>query len=340
MKPKAILLLSNAGWAARTLTGVYNPRQRARLEPLVDLHPDCIYGEDLSQPEVLAVTRTAEIVMSGWGMPVLTAEQIEAVFPKVRALFYAAGTVQAFARPFLARGVTIVSSWAANAIPVSEFAMAQILLATKRTLPLTRRLRNGSPERWRREVGPGNYETTVALISLGMIGRRVAELLKPFDLNVVAYEPFAKPGMEADLKLRLVSLEECFRESEVVSLHAPNLPVTQKMIQRRHFESMREGATFINTARGGPVDQEAMLEVLAARPDLTAIIDVTDPVEPPAANSPYYTLENVFLTPHIAGATGNEVGRLAEYAIDELESYLAGRPLRYAVDEAMLATMA
>lgn len=341
MKPKAILLSSPAEHTAKLLDRVYAPAQRARLEALVDLHPQVIHLADLARPEVAAACREAELVFSTWGMPKVTEEQLAASFPKLRATFYAAGTVQGFARPLLKKGITVVSAWAANAVPVSEFTLAQILLATKYALRNARNLHKAGPERWRAEPqGPGNYRTTVSLISLGMIGRLVAGHLKHFDLDVIAYEPFAKPGVAEELGVKLVSLDECFSQADVVSLHAPNLPQTQKMIKRQHFELMRPSATFINTARGGPVDQDAMLDVLQSRPDLTAVIDVTDPTEPPPAGSRYYSLPNLFLTPHIAGSQGREVARMADYVLDEAERFLRNEPLKYAVSEAMLETMA
>jgi phosphoglycerate dehydrogenase-like enzyme len=340
MKPTSIFLLNKPDWAPQILPRVYAPKQRARLEALVDLHPDCLFPAHLDDPACKSLLESTEFIFSTWGMPSLTPEQW-AKFPKLRAVFYAAGTVQAFARPLLARDVTVVSAWAANALPVAEFAVAQILLATKSVLRYTRNLRNAGPEQWKRNEPYGAYGTTVALISLGMIGRRVAELLKPFDLDIIAYEPFAKPGVAESLGVRLVpTLEDCFTQAQVVSLHAPNLPATKQMVKEHHFASMRPNATFINTARAQIIDQDALLDTLQARPDLTAVIDVTDPVEPPPAGSRYYTLPNVFLTPHIAGSVGNEVARLADYVIDEADRFMRRQPLKYAVSEAMLETMA
>lgn len=340
MKRKAIFLISTPEWGKSILPRVYPEDLRRRITAAYDLHPEVIHKDDLARPEVADITRSVEVIFSTWGMPAVPGGEIDRLFPRLGAVFYAAGTVQSFARPFLHRSIKVVSSWAANAVPVSEFTLAQILLATKNTQRLTRHLHNAGPEAWIRDDGPGNYTTTVALISLGMIGARVARLLKPFDLNVIAYEPFPKPGMTEELGVTLATLEECFATADVVSLHAPNLPSTRQMIRREHFAAMPRNGTFINTARGGPVDQEAMLDVLAARPDLTAIIDVTDPTEPPPAGSRYYSLPNVYLTPHIAGAGGREVARLGLYAVEEAERFARGEPLRYGVTEPMLATMA
>ncbi len=130
--------------------------------------------------------------------------------------------------------------------------------------------------------------------------------------------------------VELVSLDEACARADVVSLHTPWLKETEKMITGAHFRAMKQGATFLNTARGAVVDEPAMVEVLTERPDLFAVLDVTHP-EPPAPDSPLYTLPNVILTPHIAGSMHNECRRMGQYAVDECRRYLAGEPLRWQV---------
>jgi phosphoglycerate dehydrogenase-like enzyme len=137
----------------------------------------------------------------------------------------------------------------------------------------------------------------------------------------------------------MVSLEELFRESDVVSLHAPHTDETDGMITGEHIASMKRGATFINTARGGIVREEEMLEVLRKRPDLTAVLDVTEP-EPAAADSPVFALPNVVLTPHIAGSLGLECRRMGRYMVDELRRYLNGEPLRWQVTRELVEKIA
>lgn len=339
MKPKALFINKLDAWASTVFPRVWTDSRRKQLREMVDLHEEILRPSDLSKPEVRDRLRETEIVFSTWGMPLLTSEQLDAM-PNLRAVFYAAGTVKSFAPPLLARGITVASAWVANAVPVAEFSAAQIILALKQAQRITRRLHNGGPAAWAEDHAiVGAYGSTVALISLGQIGIRVARLVKNFDVKIIAYEPYAKPEVK-ELGIELVSLEECFKRADVVSLHAPNLPSTKKMIKREHLASMKPHATFINTARAAIVDQEAMLEVLASRPDINAVIDVTDPTEPPPQGSPYYTLPNLFLTCHIAGSVGNEVQRMADYMIEECGRFLKGEKLRYAVTESMLDTMA
>ena len=156
-------------------------------------------------------------------------------------------------------------------------------------------------------------------------------MLKNFNLNVIMIP--SRP------EWRTVSLEEAFKTAFVISNHLPNRDDNIGVINRTHFESMRYGATFINTGRGAQVVEAELVEILRQRPDLTALLDVTDP-EPPEEGHAFYSLPNCILTPHIAGSMGNETHRMAEYMAEEWERYTKGQPTRYEVTEAMLATMA
>jgi len=156
---------------------------------------------------------------------------------------------------------------------------------------------------------------------------------------VVAYDPYISPEEAARLRVKLVSLDEVFALSDVVSCHTPVLKETEKMIQRRHFELMKPGSTFINTARGAVVDEEGMVQVLKKRADLFAVLDVTEPL-PPSGESPLYSMPNVMLTPHIAGCLGPECRRMGKLMVDELDRYLSGKALRYEIDQKRFQTMA
>ena len=172
-----------------------------------------------------------------------------------------------------------------------------------------------------------------------MIGRLVRERLRPFDLKVLAYDPFIKPEDAAALGVTLVPLDVLFRKCDVVSLHTPWLKETEGLITGALLASMKPGATFINTARGAVVREAEMVEVLQQRPDLSAVLDVTDP-EPPVANSPLYTLPNVLLTPHIAGSMARECRRMGRYMVEELDRFLTGRPLAWKIDKTKAALLA
>ncbi len=314
---------------------VYKQGRREQVAAATELYPHIVTGADFVTH--VSHLQDLEVIFSTWGMPPLTEGQI-AQLPRLRAVFYAAGSVQGFARAFLERNVLVVSAWAANAVPVAEFTLAQILLAGKGYFANTREY--VSPEsRSTAYLGPGNFGETVALLGCGQIGRAVIALLQPFHLRVVVFDPFLTPDAAQEMGVVKVSLEEAFAQGMVVSNHLANLPETAGLLRGAHFAQMRLHATFINTGRGQTVAEEEMCAVLNARPDLTALLDVTHP-EPPAADSALYALPNVQLTTHIAGSVGDEVVRMADYMLSEFRAWEQGEELRYAVTREMLSTMA
>jgi phosphoglycerate dehydrogenase-like enzyme len=275
-----------------------------------------------------------EIIFSTWGMPALTEAQIAAM-PKLKAVFYAAGSVQNFARPFLKSGVKVFSAWAANAVPVAEFSLACILFGLKQAYPC---IRDNIIEGRNFDRSPilGCYDTTVGLISLGMIGRKVAEFLRNFQVKTVAYDPFVRNEIFKEYNIQKVELNELFSISDVVSLHTPNLESTKGMITGDHFRMMKKRSTFINTARGAVIKQDEMIEALRERPDISAHLDVVTK----GAEDELINLPNAYLTPHIAGSMGNECWRMADFMIEEFKLFQNNKLTKYEVSEEMLKTMA
>ncbi len=331
MKPTAIYLCQNKG----SLANVYAKETQAALPC-----PPHVYTKEalLEAPAEFSEVR---YVFSTWGMPHMTKEEIKAALPSLEAVFYGAGSVQGFARDFLELGIDVYSAWGANAVPVAEYTVAQILLAMKGYFAMSGARSRAERDQKAKLYGcfPGNYGDTVGIIGAGMIGKRVIELLRPFHLNTVVFDPFL-PDEEAErLGTRKVSLEELFTVSTVVSNHLANNAQTQGMLRGVHFSSMRPYSTFLNTGRGVQVAEEELTAVLQSRPDLYAVLDVTYP-EPPVEGHPFYSLPNCILTPHIAGSLGKEVHRMAEYMRDAYLDRLAGRPSDCRVTLAMLETMA
>ena len=278
-----------------------------------------------------------ELIFATWGMPMLSSAQLDKL-PNLKAIFYAAGSVQNFARPFLKHGIIICSAWAANGVPVAEWTMAQILLANKGYWPNMRacgqpQTRNLAPH------GRGNFGATIAILGAGQIGRKVIELLQPFELKIIVFDPFLSASDAEILGVEIVDLDAAFARGQVVSNHLANLPATQAMLRGHHFAQLPTNATFINTGRGATVCENEMIEILRARPDVTALLDVTDP-EPPLPDSPLYELSNVYLSSHLAGSIGDETVRMADYMIAEWQRWQRGQDLHYQVTLPMLETMA
>lgn len=327
-------LCGNEAWQ---LDRVYARGRRAELESAADLLPGYVSAAEFGR--LAPLLGETEVLFSTWGMDEEFARSLAAL-PNLKAFFYAAGSVRHFARPLLDRNITLVSAWAANAVPVAQFTLAQILLSLKGYFRNAREAKlPGNRGRALITEAPGVFDETVALLGCGMVGRRVADLLRPFGLDVAVYDPFLSDGTAAELGVRKVRLEEAFASAMVVSNHLADLPPTRGLLGRVQFAALRPGATFINTGRGATVSEPELAEVLRARPDLTALLDVTDP-EPPAADSIWYALENAHLSGHIAGSNGNEVVRMADYCLEEFRAWRDGRPLRYRVTAGMLENMA
>ena len=281
-----------------------------------------------------------EILLTGWGAPRIDAAVLDRA-PRLRAVVHAAGTVKLHVdAECWRRGIVVTSAAAANAVPVAEYTLAMILLANKRVFRLRERYRElRRARRWARELpGLGNYRRTVGIVGASQVGRRVLELLRPFDLERLVHDPFLDASGAAALGARLVGLDELIAASDVVSLHAPALLETHHLMDARRLALLRDGATLINTARGWLVDQAALERELASG-RIDAVIDTTDPEVLPA-DSALYDLPNVFLTPHVAGAMGPETQRLAALAIDEIERLARGEAPRHAIRAEDLAHLA
>ncbi len=330
LRPHALLLPD------RPLYGqVYGPAERAEIAARTQLAAVALTGATWQEyPDVCAQT---EIIFSSWGMPVMNASFL-ASFPRLKAVFYAAGSVKEFVTPeSWERDIVVCSAAVANAIPVAEFTVAQIVLSAKGVFRAQRQVRSDRDFSLRERTPPrGLYGLTVGLISLGTIGRLVVERLRPYPVRILAYDPCVDDTEAEALGVTRTSLETLFSQADVVSCHAPLIPVTRHLLRTAHFAAMKRDATFINTARGAVVDEAGLIHVLQERPDLSALLDVADP-EPPAATSPLYTLPNVFLTPHIAGSVGTECRRLGAAMVDEFIRYQSGLPLETRVDRERLS---
>ncbi|MEH1127982.1 hydroxyacid dehydrogenase [Micromonospora sp. CPCC 206061] len=302
-----------------------------RLHSLVAVAPDLVLDDFDASAAGTAALADAEILITGWECPPITAAVLDAA-PRLAAVVHTGGSVKAHVTEACwARGVVVSSAAAANALPVAEYTIAAVILAAKgaRALETAYRARRGGIDALTEYPGIGGYRRTVGVVGASRIGRRVIELLRPFDFEVSLYDPLVDTDEARRLGVRLVDLPDLLRGNDIVTLHAPSLPSTRHMIDRAGLASMRDGATLINTARGALVDQDALVrELVTGR--LHAVIDVTDPEVPPA-DSPLYDLPNAVLTPHIAGALGNELHRLGACAVDEIGRYVAGLPFAHGV---------
>ncbi|MFS8045167.1 hydroxyacid dehydrogenase [Rhizobium sp. BR 314] len=294
--------------------------------------------DDERATKLLAET---EILITGWGAPTIEVAAL-ARAPRLKLVVHAAGTVKGLlGESLFDRGILVSHAAQANALPVAEFTLAAIIFAGKKVFQFRDFYvadRNRARTLAMQADAIGNYRRTVGIIGASRIGRRVIELLSPFNYRVLLYDPMVSDAEAAQMGVEKTELDGLMASADIVSLHAPSLPATRHMIDAYRLSLMKQGATFINTARGALVDETALIAILQTG-RIDAIIDVTDP-EIPEAASAFYDLPNVFLTPHIAGAVGLERTRLGEMAVDEAIRFIEGKPLLYEIRREDMARMA
>jgi phosphoglycerate dehydrogenase-like enzyme len=308
----------------------FGSHEWARLNAVTDIIPGFPHT-DFDTADGAKALAEADILLAAWGTPSLTRERLSRA-PRLKMLAYAASSVRmvAPAEFWETSDILVTTAASAMAVPVAEFTYAAIIMCGKDVFRLRdeHRAERGTgvfgSRRGKSLAHLGNHARKVGIVGASRIGRLVMEMLARGKFEIAVYDPFLSAEEAASLGARKTELDELLAWSDVVSLHAPILPETHHMIGARELALMADHAIFINTARGWLVDHEALLaEALSGR--LRILIDTPEP-EPLPTESPFYDLPNVVLTPHIAGALGNELRTLSDLAITEIERFVAGLP--------------
>lgn len=310
---------------------VYGSERRQRLGEVSNLLTERLGSNDIHSDN--KQLEGVEVIFSTWGMPNLSEDQLD-LLPNLKAVFYAAGSVNAFSENLFRRNIRIFSAVEANAIPVAEFCLAQIILSLKGAYRNSMIAKQGSWSLPGMPIGKGIYGETVALLGIGSISKYLIQLLRPLNVKIIAVSNYLASRPEEVIRLginRLVSIEEAFSEAYVISNHLPDKEDNRQILQKLHFESMREGATFINTGRGAQVNEADLVSTLSEREDITALLDVQSP-EPPEKNSPLFSLPNIHMTSHIAGSVNDEVKRMADFMIEDFILWQNGENSQHEVN--------
>lgn len=283
---------------------------------------------DFNSEAARAALAEVDVLVTGWGAPSLTPEQFGTA-SNLGFVLHAGGQAAHLLPPLQGRNIQFSNAGWINAIPVAEYTFAMIILANKQAFR-TRQLYHGRRDFVNRELEfpqAGNRGKVIGIVGASRIGRIVIERLGDIDVSVKLFDPYVSPAQARRLGAELVSLDTLMSTSDIVSLHPPLNETTQGMIGARHLALMKDGATLINTSRGLVLDQDALVrELTSGRID--AILDVTHPEVLPA-DHPLYSLPNVFLTPHISGSMGPEIGRMGEHVASELSRIVRGQPLAF-----------
>ncbi|MDR1765891.1 MAG: 2-hydroxyacid dehydrogenase [Lachnospiraceae bacterium] len=225
------------------------------------------------------------------------------------------------------RGILVINAGGHNAHAVSDFAIALILAETRNIGRLHHNMMNGIFATPRDQSNIHDlYGMTIGLVGLGYIGSLMAKKLAGFEVNIISYDPYVKPEDAAKMGVKLVDKETLFKESDFVSVHARLVPETRHMIGKNEIGLMKKTAFFINTARAGLVDTDALVEALQEHRIAGAGIDVFDE-EPLPQGHPYYSLDNVTLTPHRAGVTTEATTGSPRMVVERIGNLLRGEPV-------------
>lgn len=328
--PKLALVMT------RQVLSAAQVQQLARCCHLLDDEPLLDFASSRAErllPEV-------EILVTSWGCPIINAAVLKQA-PGLRAVVHAAGSVKRIITDTAwARGLLVSSAAGANAVPVAEYTLAMILLANKGVFELHHRYALQREQWvWPADIASvGNYGKVVGVVGASRVGRRVLELLTPFDFDLLVHDPTLNDEQLRVLGAKPVELDQLMATADVVTLHAPSLPGTRHMIDRRRLKLMRDGALLVNTARGALVEHTALTEELVSG-RLRAVIDTSEP-EPLPADSPLWELPNVVLTPHVAGSKGNELFRVGAFAVAEVQRYVGGEPFQGQVTSGLFNVVA
>lgn len=222
-----------------------------------------------------------------------------------------------------AAGVAVVNQTGGNAVSVAEHTLALMLGVSRRMAESDRRLRKETGLKREDVMGHEIAGKTIGIVGIGNIGRRVAALSRAFGLEVIATDPFVSEAEIIARGARPVSLDTLLAESDFVSLHCPRDASTMRMIDAVAFAKMKPGAIFIQTARGGLHDEQALIEVLRSGHLSGAGLDVWDE-EPPPLDHPLLAMPNVYATFHTGGVTHEARKSMATFAAEQLVHTLRG----------------
>jgi len=311
---------------------------RVELESVADV----AYNEDghnWSAEELASHLEDRDAILASWGLAKLD-EAVLSKAPALKIVAYAAGSVKGFATDSLFdRGIALTHAAARIADSVAEFSLLMAMIGLKRPHEFDRQLKSGVE--WPKSRDMALYEIAgkrVGLLGMGYVGQRSARLFNAVGADVWVYDPYLSDERAQSLGVHKTTLEDLFRTCKVISNHLPITPETHHLIGGPQFALIQDGAVFVNTARAWTVDQEAMTRDLATG-RFWAALDVFDK-EPLAIDHALRKMDNVLLTPHVAGLSRDSYEGIMAEMIGELKRFAIGEPLQYQVTREMLECMA
>jgi D-3-phosphoglycerate dehydrogenase len=228
------------------------------------------------------------------------------------------------------RGIVVMNAPDGNTITTAEHTIAMLISLARRVPQANASLKSGRWER-KRFIGVELRGKTLGIVGLGRIGRVVASRALSFGMNIVAFDPFIAPEQARDLELETASLEDVFARADFLTVHTPLTSETRGIIGPAAFARMKKGVRLINCARGGLIDERALLAAIREGTVAGAALDVFEE-EPPPADHPLLALDEVIATPHLGASTKEAQEGVALTVAEQMRDYLLTGALRGAVN--------
>lgn len=296
--------------------------------------------DNLTSTELAQIIAGCDAVITGWGTPSFT-DAVLANADQLKLIVHSAGSIKnLLPPPVFEKGIRVSHVAAAMAPAVAELTLLLIMLSLRQIHRIDNAMKHHTPWDVAKKMGMSHEirEKRIGIVGAGYTGKYVIQTLKPFETDLWVYDPYLSEEEAVALGVKKVNLEKLLRECPIVTLQAPSTDATYRMIGAEQFSWLQDGAIFINTARSHLVDESALLaELKSGR--ISAALDVFEQ-EPLPENSPFRTLDNVIITPHIAATTYQTRQRQGQIATDEILRFFTDGTLRYEVTRDMLETMA
>jgi phosphoglycerate dehydrogenase-like enzyme len=294
---------------------------------------------NLSSEKLAACVPGFDAVLTSWGSPRFTDQVLDAA-DRLKVIAHAAGSIRHLIPPSVfQKGIAVTHAASAIAPAVADLSLAFTMLLLRRVHLHDRFLKAGN---WgsARDLGLGHEleGTRVGVVGAGYTGRCFIKLLRALNAEVWVYDPYLSEARASELGVTVAGLDELFAKCPVVSVQAPATKETHHMIGAKQLGLLQDGACLVNTARSSVIDYDALsAELQTGR--IHAALDVFDQ-EPLPEDNPFRELDNVIMTPHVAGGSVEARHRQGRWMVEELQRFFSGEPLRYQVTIDMLETMA
>jgi phosphoglycerate dehydrogenase-like enzyme len=301
--------------------------------------------EQFTSSELLDAVVDVDGIITSWGSPKVTKEVLGRA-RKLKIIGHAAGSVKPYVcDEVFARGIVVISAAPEIAYSVAEYALAQILNCLRELPDYVRLMKDGAEQQFKRDhYDRGSCKDLtgkkVGLVGSGNVARRLIQLLKPFDVEIRVYDPYLSEAEALTLNVKKSSLDEVLASSDIISLHAAVTPESRHMIRKRELELIPDGAVFLNCARGALVDEAALISELRKGRFRAALDTAGEETGGIPVEGDLRKLGNVYLTPGLAGPSGERRQRLFGAVVEDFRLFFMGKEPRNRVRGEVLPRLA